>query len=203
MTNEGTNSPETAHSSATRELSAEPDFSPPVKPIAELVARPDFPESILGEHVDIGGYIGVVTAIVKHSIRVRSSEGTTQSFNSYTLRRIYGPRPELEIPSPSSPPPQSATSDERAPAAAPPREIIEEPNFDQSVIPIATLVERRDFPKCTFGQHVDIGGYTGVVVEIVHESLKVRSPQGTSRNYNAPILRKIYAPPSPSPLPLL
>ena len=35
-------------------------------------------------------------------------------------------------------------------------------------------------------------GYVGVVVEIVHPSLKVRSREGTSRNYNVLRLRVIY-----------
>ena len=61
------------------ELSGPPDFSAPEKPIADLVIRPDFPEGIVGEHVMIGGYAGVVVAIVKNSIKVRSAEGDRKS----------------------------------------------------------------------------------------------------------------------------
>ena len=54
---------------------------------------------------------------------------------------------------------------------------------------------RADFPKCTFGEHIDVVGYTGVVVEIVKKSLKVLSAEGDMRSYNADVLRKLYGKP--------
>ncbi len=192
--NEGTSARETSSPAANRGLIAQPNFNTPAKPIAEVVTRPDFPEGVLGEHVDIGGYAGVVVAVVKHSIKVRSPEGVTRSFNSYGLRRIYGPPPPEPEPmqAAASPPAPAATAPVPPPKAAPAPEVIAEPNFDQPLTPISSLVARPDFPQCAFGRHVDIGGYTGVVVQILNQSLKVRSRQGTSRNYNAVGLRNIY-----------
>jgi hypothetical protein len=176
------------------ELTAPPDFTAPQQPIADFVTRPDFPDCLLGKHVMIGGYPGVVVAIVKNSIKVRSAEGFTRSFNVFGLRRIYGPSIELEPmpssePSPSTPPPPPAKP-------APPRhEVVTEPDYSQAIIPIARLVAKADFPRCAFAKHVDIGGYAGVVVEIVGQSVKVRSAEGTTRSYNAPGLRHIYGGP--------
>jgi hypothetical protein len=182
-----------------RELEGPPDFAAPQKPIAEFVTRPDYPECLVGEHVLIGGYAGVVVAVVKNSIKVRSPEGFTRSFNTFGLRRIYGPPPELD-PIPPSPSASELTStatrksQHPAPKAEPPREIVTEPNFKQPIVPVADLVSRADFPRSALGKRVEIGGYIGVVVEILnHNSLKVRSPQGTSRSYNATGLRAIYA----------
>ena len=98
----------------------EPDFERPITPIAELLTRPDFPKSALGEYVDIGGYAGVVVQIVNQSLKVRSPDGVTQSFNSNGLRRIYGPviRPE---PTPErGPDPAPPASPPSAPLAPPP-----------------------------------------------------------------------------------
>jgi hypothetical protein len=44
------------------------------------------------------------------------------------------------------------------------------------------------------GEHVEIGDYTGVVVQIVNRSLKVRSRAETTRSYNADALKKLYPP---------
>jgi hypothetical protein len=134
---------------------------------------------------------------VKQSLKVKSPEGLTRSFNSYNLRRIYGPPPEPEaaLSGGRAGPaiqPESAAPESKPPAAAPRREVIEEPDFTQPIVPIRELSARPDFPKTAFGKHVDIGGYTGVVVEIVNQSLKVRSRQGTSRSYNALRLQAIY-----------
>jgi hypothetical protein len=204
---EGSNFQQEAPSSTEHGSAAQPGPGGP-KPIADFVTRPDFPDSLLGEAVDIGGYTGTVVAIVKNSIKVRSPEGVTRSFNSFNLRRIYGPAPEFD------PLPERAQEDAPAPRVlfntaaetepaprpqpkpAPPREVIEEPNFDQPIIPIRELIAQPDFPKSAFGRHVDIGGYTGGVVEIVNESLKVRCEQGTSRSYNSIRLRGIYGPSS-------
>jgi hypothetical protein len=186
---------ESAPTSEKRDVIAEPNFNKPLTSIADFVSRPDYPECLLGEHVDIGGYAGVVVAIVKHSIKVRSSEGATCSFNCFGLRRIHGPPPE-QPPLMVTPPPfstdRSVGDDESAKPTDAPREIIEEPNFEQPIVPIADLVRGPDYPKCTFGRHVNIGGYAGVVVEIVNQSLRVRSQQGTSRNYNARVLRNLH-----------
>jgi hypothetical protein len=200
MDDEEKNSDQTGPSVVKRELNIDPAFNAPMKPIADFVTRPDYPECLVGEHVDIGGYTGVVVGIVKQSIRVKSPEGATRGFNSHGLKRIYGPSPESEPMKPSSPPlpPSSPESSSifgthiEPPRPTPKREVIEEPDFNKPIVKIADLVTRRDFPKCAFGMHVDIGGYTGVVVELIKDSLKVRSPQGLSRTYNAVGLRKIY-----------
>src|SRR5436190_9229103 len=122
----------------------------PLKPIAELVSRPDFPESAVGEFVDIGGYTGEVVGIVHNAIRVKAPEGATRGFNIHVLRKLYGPR--LEEP---PPPPLSAPAEEpdqaETQAAAPPQ--IAEPNFEQEVKLISHLVSRADFPECALGQH--------------------------------------------------
>ena len=49
-----------------------------------------------------------------------------------------------------------------------------------------------NFPACTYGKHVDIQGYEGVVVEIAKGSLKIRSRAGNTRSYNAKVLKKIF-----------
>src|SRR5437899_11886262 len=73
---------------------------------------------------------------------------------------------------------------------------------DRPILPIAELINRPEFPQCAIGEHVDIGGYTGVVAEIVNQSIKVRSPEGAIRGFNVHALRKLYGPaqhPKPSP----
>ncbi len=164
---------------------ANPDL--PAKPISELVADPDFPGSAVGQRVDIKGYTGVVAEVVKNSIKVRSSEGRTVSYNFHALRKLYGPR-IVPVEPPAEPAPERL-------AASPPqpdRLIIQEPDFNSPLVPIESLVQRRDFPGCTFGVFVDLHGYTGVVVELVGRSLKIRSREGSTRSYNGDGLRKIY-----------
>jgi hypothetical protein len=158
-----------------------------LKPIAELAARPDFPECARGELVDIGGYTGMVVDIVHNSMHVKSPEGTTRRFNFHTLRKIYGPPPE-------EPPPLAPLEDKQAEAAtfSPPPEEIEKPNFDQEIKSISQFVNAPNFPESTLSQYVDIRGYSGVVVRIVDHSLLVRAPDGSSRRYNADILRKLH-----------
>lgn len=155
----------------------------PTKLISELVADPDFPNSAVGKSVDIKGYVGVVVEIVNNSIKVRSAEGRTVSYNYNALRKLYGPR----VVPPEVPP-------EPAPAAPPEkkRDVILEPNFNAPLVPIELLVKRSDFPACAFGVHLDLHGFSGVVVELVGRSLKIRSPEGATRSYNADGLRKIY-----------
>jgi hypothetical protein len=165
----------------------EPTPALPAKPISELVTDPDFPNSAVGKQVDIRGYSGVVAEVVKNSIKVRSAEGKTVSYNFHTLRRLYGPRQE-----PDEPLVEPATAEPSAPASQPKREVILEPNFAGPLVPIESLVRRPDFPRCTFGVFIDLHGYTGVVVEVVGGSMKVRSREGTTRSYNADGLRRIY-----------
>ena len=140
----------------------------------------------MGQHVDIGGYPGVVVEIVKSSIKVRSADGTMMSYNYNALRRLYGPKPEAAAIKPSLEP---------APEPVKPqvkRDIILNPNFEAPVIPIEDLVGNPDFPQCAFGQFIDLHGYSGVVIEIAGRSLKVRSREGSTRSYNADGLRKLY-----------
>ena len=180
-------------------------FDRPCRPIAELLETPDFPRSALGEFVDIGGYTGVVTDIVNQSLKVKSPEGGTKSFNANGLRRIYGPRPALpesalpEI-SREPPPPPPAPSRSRSEARRAPEEPVSapkpaaiEPDFSKPVKNIAELVSHPEYPDCVLGEHVEISGYTGVVVQIINRSLKVRSPAEITRSYNADALRKIYS----------
>jgi hypothetical protein len=168
----------------------EPMTQRAVKLISEVVADAGFPQSAVGETVDIKGYTGVVVEIVKNSLKVRSDEGITMSYNFNALRRLYGPRSEPTPPE-SSQKPESAPE----PEPQPKREIILEPDFNLPLVPIEDVVGRPDFPKCTFGQHIDLHGYSGVVVELVGPSLKVRSSEGSTRSYNEGGLRKIYRSP--------
>lgn len=68
-----------------------------------------------------------------------------------------------------------------------------ETQSDDSVTPISEFVARPDFPECSRGATVNIGGYTGVVVDIVGNSLKVRSEE-TTMSYNCHSLRRLYGP---------
>lgn len=169
-------------------------------PIGELLTDPAFPKNILGKCVDIGGYTGVVSEIVNQSIRVKSPEGVTKSFNANGLRRIYGPRliPDpvtLPEASPSLKPEKSVAWESPRPAPPEPKKAeLPEPDFTTPVLEIRELVSRPDFPQCALGKHVNIAGYVGVVVQIVNRSLKVRSQAETTRSYNADALRKLYGP---------
>src|SRR5262245_20089830 len=87
---------------------ANPPPNPSPRPIAELLEHPDFPKSALGELVDIGRYTGVVADVVGLSLKVKSPEGATKSFNANGLRRIYGrvaPPDPIPIPEPTRRPP--------------------------------------------------------------------------------------------------
>ena len=183
----------------TRKVITEPDFSGEPQPIGTLTERADFPQCALGVHVNIRGFAGVVVEIVKQSIVVLASDGTAQRFNAYRLKALFAP-PERPTPPPAKvadrprpaalPPP---FADE--PKAAPPvpvRVFIDEPDFTLPLHDIKTFASRRDFPQCAYGQHVDIPGYAGVVVEIVKGSLKVQSPTGDIRSYNAAVLKRLY-----------
>ena len=179
----------------------EPDFNRPLKLIGELIAGPDFPKSALGEFVDIGGYTGVVMEIVNQSLKVRSPEGVTKSFNANGLRRIYGPvvRPDplpeaQSAPSRNTPSPWKAKEEEQ-PIPAPPPPKVErpiEPDFSKPARKIGEFVKRSDYPQCVLGEHIEVAGYNGVVVQIVNRSLKVRAPNEVTRSYNADALRRLY-----------
>lgn len=181
-----------------------PDFTRPLRPVTELLTDDSFPRNALGEFLDIGGYTGVVVEIVGHSLRVRSPEGVTKSFNVNGLKRIYGPRvlpepipvPSYDRPPASRPAPASPwpSSSRLASAPAPEKEQALEPDFTKPVRNINEFVRRPDYPQCVLGEHIDISGYTGVVVQIVNRSLKVRSPAETTRSYNADALRRLFSP---------
>ena len=172
-----------------------PDLKPEpsAKPISELLTDPDFPNSALGQKVDIQGFIGVVMEVVKNSIRVRSATGETVRYNFNALRRLYGPRP-----APEEVPIQQAQAKPGVPQAETKPQVILEPDFNSPLVPIEVLVQRPDFPGCAFGHFVDLHGFTGVVIELVGDSLKVRSQQGSSRRYNVEGLRKLYSQLPPS-----
>jgi len=155
----------------------------PVRPISELVADLEFPSNALGARVDIKGFIGVVVGVLNNSIKVRSAEGNTVSYNFHSLRRLYGP------PIPPEPAPASLVAPEPQPRGT----VILEPDFNGPLVPIEALAPKADFPACALGIFVDLHGFMGVVVELVGRSLKVRSREGSTRSYNADGLRKIYA----------
>ena len=166
-------------------MEAEISFDKPLVPIAEVVSRPDFPHSAVGEFVDIAGFSGVIVEVIQNSIKIASPEGFTRRFNHYRLRELYGPRTEPEpVPAPASEPAAEATP--------PPRTELQELNFDREVHPIREYFDRPGYPQCLLGELVDVGGYVGVVVSVENESVKVRSRQGTSRKYNATILPKLH-----------
>jgi hypothetical protein len=160
----------------------------PTKLISELVTDPDFPTSSVGQKVDIRGYTGVIVAVVNNSIKVRSAEGNIVSYNFHTLRRLYSPRIEV-APLEAAPSPP-----EPIPEAKPKRNVILEPDYGLPLVPVESLVHRPDFPECSFGVFLDLHGFTGVVVELVGRSLKIRSREGSTRSYNGDGLRKIYSP---------
>ena len=166
-------------------MDAQISFDKPLVPIAEVVSRPDFPHSAVGEFVDIAGFTGVIVEVIQNSIKIASPEGFTRRFNHYRLRELYGPRPDPDpIPEPVPEPP----------AAQPPAQPteIQELNFDREARPIRDYLERPHYPQCLVGELVDVGGYVGIVVSVENDSIKVRSRQGTSRKYNAAILPKLH-----------
>jgi len=204
---------ETTPPSSTRTAITVPDFSGTPQPIGELAGRADFPQCAHGEYVDIQGFSGVVVEIIGSSIKVRPVEGITQRFNVHRLKTLYAPtviRPEPEM-LPATATPAVATvmarmersqivprtkpkpePDVEEEPAKPARVYIENPDFTAPVLLINEYARQPDFPKCAYGKHVDIEGYTGVVVEFVKGSLKIHSPAGITRSYNAEVLRKNY-----------
>ena len=183
----------------TRKIITDPDFSGAPQPNEDYAGRADFPQCALGAYIDIRGFAGVVMEIVKQSIKVRSPDGITQSFNAYRLKSLYAP------PDHSEPLPTSTREERPAPAvaveqdkpvepkpSAPVREYIAEPDFSAPVQPISDFASQPGFPKCAYGAHVDIGGHIGVVVEIVKGSLKVQNDAGATRSFNIEVLKKLH-----------
>ena len=181
-----------------RKVITEPDFTGTPQSIGQWTELPDFPQCALGAYVNINGYAGVVVEIVKQSIKVLSPDGTTQRFNAGRLKTLFAP------PERSSPSPEELPADHSKPAGQPGREQgevegappmrvhITDPDFTAPVRAIRTYASQADFPQCAYGKHVDIPGYSGVVVEIVMGSIKVQSPAGTIRSYNGQALKKLY-----------
>ena len=172
-----------------------PDFSGTPVPIGQLTERPDWPQCALGVFVSIHGFEGVVVELINQSFKVVSAERITQRFNANRLKTLFTP-PDRSTPVPSSEPPKRITPPVAEEAEAEPempvRLHITNPDFTQPMRAIRTYVSETDFPKCVYGKHVDISGYSGVVVEIVKGSLKVQSQEGTVRSYNAITLKKLY-----------
>ena len=70
---------------------------------------------------------------------------------------------------------------------------IENPDFSQDLKPISELIAQENFPAGALGRFVEVNGYSGVVVQILNHSLKIRSREGTSRRYNADTLRRLHS----------
>lgn len=192
---------EAAASTPARKIITEPDFSGTPQPIGQWTERVDFPQCALGSYVSIHGFAGVLVEIINQSIKVQAPDGKSQRFNAYRLKMLFAP------PDRTKPAPQSPTAERPKPVAeprpvedepetvAPPRMHITNPDFTAEVRAIRTYASQPDFPKSVYGKHVDIPGYQGVVVEIVKGSLRVQSPTGTIRSYNADALKKLYGRP--------
>src|SRR4051812_4858414 len=86
---------DTDSSTPTPGAIATPNFDTPPRLIAELVSDPNFPTSALGLHVDIGGITGVITEIIRGSVKLRTPEGPLKSYSAYTLCKLHAvaPRP--------------------------------------------------------------------------------------------------------------
>lgn len=178
----------------------EPDYSGEPQPISQFTTRVDYPACLHGVHIDIRGFAGVVVEIVNQSIRVLSPEGILQSFNFNRLKTLHAP-PSRPEPMPSTrhvetPQPrvtlESDVADEAPAPEEPERVYIAEPDFSVPFKKIDDFAGQPDFPQCVYGVHVDIRDFTGVVVEIVKGSLKIQSPDGIIRSYNAAVLKKLY-----------
>jgi len=166
-----------------------PDFSGTPQPIEDLAGRPDFPQCTRGLYIEIRGFAGVVVDIVNESLKIRSPEGISQRFNANRLKTLYAPPERYEPPPPATEPERT----EAAPAKpAPPRVYIATPDFTVPIQPIRDFAGLPDFPQCAYGKHVDVAGFTGVVVEIVKGSLKIQPETGGTRSYNVEVLRKLY-----------
>jgi hypothetical protein len=192
---------EVTPSTPSRKAITEPDFSGTPQPIGQWTERADFPQCALGAYVSIHGFAGVLVEIINQSIKVVSPDGKSQRFNAYRLKTLFAP-PERTKPTPETlsmerpiPVAQPKPVDDEPEPEPPARVHISEPDFSVPVRAIRTYASQVDFPQCAYGKHVDIPGYQGVVVEIVRGSLKVQSPTGTIRSYNADQLKILYGRP--------
>ena len=176
----------------------EPDFSGTPQPIGEWTERADFPRCALGAYVSIHGFEGVVVELINQSIKVLSPDGISQRFNANRLKTLFA-RPDRSMPvsevlsSEFLDPVAQPTPARDEPETTPPARVyIADPDFSTPIRAIRAYASQPDFPQCAYGRHVDIPGYSGVVVEIVGGSLKVQSPTGTIRSYNGEALKKLY-----------
>ena len=181
-----------------RKVITDPDFSGEPQPIGQWTERADFPQCTLGMHISIHGFTGVVVEIINQSLRVKSRDGVSQRFNAYRLKMLFAPpdrtKPTAEALSMERPKPvaERRPARDEPEAEPPPRVHIIDPDFNQPVRAIRTFASQPDFPQCAYGKHVEIPGYSGVVVEIVKGSVKVQSPTGTIRSYNIEALKTLY-----------
>jgi hypothetical protein len=60
------------------------------------------------------------------------------------------------------------------------------------------MTERADWPRCALGAHVDIHGFEGVVIQINNQSIRVRSSDRITQQFNAHRLKVLFAPPDRS-----
>jgi len=91
--------------------------------------------------------------------------------------------------------PETTAQQTEAVPSNPAPKVITQPDFSGTPQPIGQWTERADFPQCALGVHVSIHGFAGVVVEIVNQSLKVRSQDGITQRFNAYRLKTLFAPP--------
>src|SRR4051812_5779490 len=169
---------------------ADPGLEKDPKAIGDFAGRDNYPQCALGACVDIGGVVGTVFEISGNSLKLRTPEGQARSFNYPPLKKLSAPRHIV-----FAPPPQKI--EEPPVEIAPVSQEIPDPDFHQEQITISQFIAEPDFPVCALGRMVEINGYVGVVVELTGLSLKVRSPNGTSRKYNADVLRKLHGKSSP------
>ena len=94
--------------------------------------------------------------------------------------------------------PENTVQEAESTPAAPTSRVITEPDFSGTALPIGSMTERADWPKCALGALVDIHGFEGVVVEIINQSLKVRSSERITQRFNAYRLKVLFAPPERS-----
>jgi len=64
------------------------NFDREARAIREYFAFPDYPKCLLGELVNVAGYIGVVVSVENESIKVRSRQGTSRKYNASVLQKL-------------------------------------------------------------------------------------------------------------------
>ena len=170
-----------------------PDFSGTPQSIAEWTQRPGFPNCVLGAYVSIRDFDGVVVEIIGQSLRIVSPDGIKQRFNGDRLKTLFAPRDRTKPKAAANKPRPT----EKTPSADPESERVHitEPDFSAPIRAIRVYASKPTFPKCAYGKHVDIPGYTGVVVEIVKDSLRVQAETGGIRRFNSGVLKKLYGTP--------